>query len=56
MRVSAYEYDIGQRVFPMKFGYGSVRAADGDKLQIEFDKAGTKKVMASFLVPAEKAG
>jgi DNA helicase-2/ATP-dependent DNA helicase PcrA len=55
-RPSAHDYDIGQRVFHMKFGYGSVIAADGDKLQIAFDKAGPKKVMASFLVPAEKAG
>jgi len=55
-RLSEYDYDIGQRVFHIKFGYGSVIAADGDKLSIEFDKAGTKKVMASFLVPAEKAG
>ena len=55
-RLSAYAFDVGQRVFHMKFGYGSVIATDGEKLQIEFDKAGSKKVMASFLVPAEKAG
>ncbi len=55
-RLSAYAFDVGQRVFHLKFGYGSVVATDGDKLHIEFDKAGPKKVMASFLVPAEKAG
>ncbi|MEX1108276.1 MAG: hypothetical protein WEC00_05130, partial [Dongiaceae bacterium] len=55
-RPSSVDYDVGQRVFHMKFGYGSVIATDGDKVQIEFDKAGSKKVMASFLVPAEKAG
>ncbi|MDZ4738268.1 MAG: UvrD-helicase domain-containing protein, partial [Rhodospirillaceae bacterium] len=55
-RPSSVDYDVGQRVFHMKFGYGSVIATDGDKVSIEFDKAGSKKVMASFLVPAEKAG
>jgi DNA helicase II / ATP-dependent DNA helicase PcrA len=55
-RQAGFDYDVGQRVFHMKFGYGSVIATEGDKLQIEFDKAGSKKVMASFLVPAEKAG
>jgi DNA helicase-2/ATP-dependent DNA helicase PcrA len=55
-RASNVDYDVGQRVFHMKFGYGCVIAIDGDKLQIVFDKAGIKKVMASFLVPAEKAG
>jgi DNA helicase-2/ATP-dependent DNA helicase PcrA len=45
----------GDRVFHQKFGYGSVAAAEGNKLDIEFDKAGTKKVMAGFVVPAEQA-
>ena len=39
----------GQRVFHQKFGYGAIRAIDGDKLEIAFEKAGTKKVMAGFL-------
>ena len=30
-------------------------AAEGDKLDIAFDKAGAKKVIASFVVPAEQA-
>jgi DNA helicase-2/ATP-dependent DNA helicase PcrA len=55
-RPSEFDFDVGQRVFHMKFGYGSVTATEGDKLHIDFDKAGAKKVMASFLVPAEKAG
>ena len=42
----------GTRVFHQKFGYGLVRAADGEKLDIAFDKAGRKKVMASFVTPA----
>jgi DNA helicase-2/ATP-dependent DNA helicase PcrA len=53
---SPASYDIGARVFHRKFGYGSVTAAEADRLEIDFDKAGAKKVMASFVVPAEQAG
>ena len=42
----------GVRVFHQKFGYGTVRAKDGNKLEIAFEKAGTKKVLDSFVVPA----
>jgi DNA helicase-2/ATP-dependent DNA helicase PcrA len=49
-------YRAGARVFHQKFGYGRVAAVEGDKLEIEFDKAGSKKVMASFVVPADQAG
>jgi len=49
-------YRVGARVFHQKFGYGGVTAVEGDKLDIEFDKAGAKKVMAGFVVPAEQAG
>ena len=31
--------------------YGRIRAVDGDKLDIDFEKAGFKKVMASFVEP-----
>jgi ATP-dependent DNA helicase UvrD/PcrA len=48
-------YREGERIFHQKFGYGEVMAVEGDKLDIEFDKAGSKKVMASFVVPAEQA-
>jgi DNA helicase-2/ATP-dependent DNA helicase PcrA len=40
---------IGQRIFHQKFGYGAVRSIDGNKLEIAFDKAGTKKVIDSFV-------
>ncbi len=40
---------VGQRIFHQKFGYGSILAMDGDKLEIAFEKAGTKKVMAGFV-------
>ena len=39
----------GSRVFHQKFGMGTVRSVEGDKLEIEFDKAGTKKVLAAFV-------
>ncbi|HJN22490.1 MAG: UvrD-helicase domain-containing protein [Rhodospirillales bacterium] len=39
----------GQRIFHQKFGYGRITAAAGDKLEIAFEKAGTKKVMASYV-------
>ncbi len=42
----------GSRVFHQKVGYGKVTAVDGDKLEIAFDKAGSKKVMAGFVEPA----
>ena len=42
----------GVRVFHQKFGYGTVQAKDGNKLEIVFEKAGTKKVLDSFVVPA----
>ncbi len=42
----------GARVFHQKFGYGKVVEADGAKLEIAFEKAGRKKVMAGFVEPA----
>ncbi|NIY72981.1 UvrD-helicase domain-containing protein [Marivivens donghaensis] len=45
-------FTIGDRVFHQKFGYGEVVDIEGDKLGIEFDKAGSKKVVAKFIVPA----
>ncbi len=42
-------YNIGERVFHQKFGYGDVIEVDGTKLEVEFDKAGTKKVLDGFV-------
>lgn len=39
----------GDRVFHQKFGYGSVRAVEGNKLIVTFDKAGEKKVIDTFV-------
>jgi DNA helicase-2/ATP-dependent DNA helicase PcrA len=46
-RVSRYQ--PGERVFHQKFGYGSVVSTDGNKLTIDFDKAGRKRVVESFV-------
>ncbi len=43
------QHEIGERVFHQKFGYGRVRAVDGDKLTVSFEKAGEKRVVASFV-------
>jgi DNA helicase-2/ATP-dependent DNA helicase PcrA len=42
-------FDLGARVFHQKFGYGAVIGIEGDKLEVAFEKAGTKKVVARFL-------
>ncbi len=39
----------GERVFHQKFGYGHVRAIEGNKLLVAFDKAGEKKVIDTFV-------
>jgi DNA helicase II / ATP-dependent DNA helicase PcrA len=39
----------GARVFHIKFGHGTVAAVDGAKLTIDFDKAGRKLVLDSFV-------
>jgi DNA helicase-2/ATP-dependent DNA helicase PcrA len=43
------DYGVGERVFHQKFGYGRVSSIDGNKLTIEFEKAGQKKVLDSFV-------
>ena len=46
-------YGIGERVFHQKFGYGAIVAIEGDKLEIAFEKAGTKKVVAKYIMGAD---
>jgi DNA helicase-2/ATP-dependent DNA helicase PcrA len=48
-------YGVGDRIFHQKFGYGRVRAVEGNKLTVDFDKAGEKRVIDSFVVPASAA-
>jgi len=47
------DISIGARVFHDKFGYGFVTDQEGNKLEIEFEKSGTKRVLDSFVKPAE---
>ncbi|MEM7319073.1 MAG: UvrD-helicase domain-containing protein, partial [Pseudomonadota bacterium] len=42
-------FAIGERVFHQKFGYGAVIDVEGDKIEVDFDKAGLKKVVARYL-------
>jgi DNA helicase-2/ATP-dependent DNA helicase PcrA len=43
---------IGERVFHDKFGYGEVLGQEGNKLEIEFETSGRKRVIDSFVKPA----
>jgi DNA helicase-2/ATP-dependent DNA helicase PcrA len=45
-------FAIGARVFHDKFGYGRVRSVEGNKLTVDFEKAGEKKVIDSFVKAA----
>ncbi|WP_300016518.1 ATP-dependent helicase [uncultured Roseobacter sp.] len=42
-------FTMGERVFHQKFGYGAIQGIEGDKLEIAFEKAGVKKVVAKFV-------
>jgi DNA helicase-2/ATP-dependent DNA helicase PcrA len=42
-------FAMGERVFHDKFGYGQIAEIDGNKLTVDFEKAGRKRVVASFL-------
>ncbi len=46
-------FRLRQRVFHVKFGYGYIIALEGDKLEINFDHTGVKKVMKSFVETTE---
>ena len=46
-------HTVGERVFHQKFGYGTISGIEGDKLEIAFEKAGLKKVVARFVTGAE---
>lgn len=49
-------FAMGDRAFHDKFGYGTVVGIEGDKLDIAFDKAGIKKIVARFVRSAQAAG
>ena len=42
-------YEVGERVFHQKFGHGSVTSVDANKLTVDFDKAGEKRVIDTFV-------
>lgn len=44
---------VGARVFHEKFGYGVIAAQEGNKLEIDFDSAGRKRVIDSFVKLAD---
>ncbi|MGF1444591.1 MAG: ATP-dependent helicase [Pikeienuella sp.] len=50
---AAPAFEAGTRVFHQKFGYGRVASVEGDKLTIDFEKSGEKKVVARFVSRAE---
>ena len=47
------DVSLGARVFHDKFGYGTVAAQEGNKLEIDFETAGRKRVIDSFVKLAE---
>ncbi len=42
-------FQVGERIFHQKFGYGAIAVIDGNKLTVDFEKAGRKKVVDSFV-------
>lgn len=42
-------FGVGDRVFHQKFGNGTVAEVEGNKLTIDFDRAGRKRVLDSFV-------
>ncbi|MEE2950081.1 MAG: UvrD-helicase domain-containing protein [Pseudomonadota bacterium] len=42
-------FAVGDRVLHLKFGNGTVSHVDGNKLTVDFDKAGQKRVLESFV-------
>ncbi len=46
------DFAVGDRIFHQKFGYGRIKAVDGNKLDVAFEKTGRKKVIANFVKPA----
>jgi len=42
-------YGTGERVFHQKFGYGKITSVDGNKLTVDFEHSGPKRVLDSFV-------
>ncbi|CAN5277080.1 UvrD-helicase domain-containing protein [soil metagenome] len=43
------DLSVGQRIFHQKFGLGNIATIEGNKLEIDFDQAGRKRVLDSFV-------
>jgi DNA helicase-2/ATP-dependent DNA helicase PcrA len=43
------KFSVGDRVFHIKFGNGNIAAIEGNKLTIDFDRAGQKRVLDGFV-------
>ena len=50
--VGKSRFAVGQRVFHQKFGYGHVKATEGQKLTVAFEHTGEKKVIDQYLEAA----
>jgi DNA helicase-2/ATP-dependent DNA helicase PcrA len=46
---AAATFESGERVFHQKFGYGMISAVSGNKLTVDFEKAGEKRVISTFV-------
>ncbi len=46
---AASSYEVGERIFHQKFGYGHVAEIDGNKLTVDFEHSGRKKVIDTFV-------
>jgi DNA helicase-2/ATP-dependent DNA helicase PcrA len=42
-------FTLGDRVFHIKFGNGNIVTIEGNKLTIDFDRAGQKRVLDGFV-------
>ncbi len=47
--ITISNFAIGERVFHQKFGYGIIEDIEGNKLTVDFDKAGSKRVVDNFV-------
>ena len=48
----ASKFKVGARVFHQKFGYGKISSIEGQKLTVDFEHSGPKKVIDTFVEAA----
>lgn len=49
LKTSNNPFNMGDKAFHDKFGYGTVVSLDGEKVDVEFECSGLKKIISSFL-------